>query len=325
MPNEAEVLLGASVFTVTLNPSIDRTIALASLKVGAINRAGEITLDPGGKGVNVSRAAHAYGAKTHAIFLAGHLGGSWMSDQLRNSQIPHTLISAGSAVRSNMTIVEENGTVTKINEPGSVLSNDDIAKVKSALEALDLQGNWVLFAGRLNPGASPATYSELAEFVKSKGALVAVDTSGEELASAVKAQVVDLIKPNHHELAELVSRPLTTIQDVIDASREVIRGGVRTILCSMGSDGAILITEDSATHCEPLTKVSGTPVGAGDILLSIFISAGCDSKALEAAVQWSAASVPLPGTSIPTSEQAAAIEIASRTDFDRSRVLVEGE
>lgn len=309
----------------TLNPSIDRTIALSSLTVGAINRAEGITLDPGGKGVNVSRAAHAYGAKTHAVFVAGRLGGSWMSDELQNSQIPHTLITSGAAVRSNMTIVEENGTVTKINEPGSALSAADLAKVKDALATLNLENSWVLFAGRLNPGLAASTYSELASFVKSRGARVAVDTSGEELAAAVKAQVVDLIKPNHHELSELVGRPLRTIQEIIDASHEVIRGGVHTILCSMGADGALLITENSATHCEPITKVSGTPVGAGDILLSIFISAGCDERALEEAVQWSAASVPLPGTSIPSPAQASAIEVSSRTDFDRSRVLVEGE
>lgn len=311
--------------TVTLNPSIDRTITLPSLKVGTIHRAEKITLDPGGKGVNVSRAAHAYGAQTHAVLIAGTLGHGWMSEQLKRSDIPHTVISSGDAVRSNMTIVESNGAVTKINEPGTTLTSSELDKVKEVLAGLDLQNSWVLFAGRLNPGLAADTYADLAAFVKSRGAHVAVDTSGDELAAAVKAQVVDLIKPNHHELSELVGRPLKTIQDVIDASHEVIKGGVRTILCSMGPDGAILITDNSATHCEPLTKVSGTPVGAGDILLSIFISAGCDKAALESAVQWSAASVPLPGTSIPTPAQAAAITVASRDDFDRSRVLVEGE
>lgn len=309
--------------TVTLNPSIDRTVALSSLEVGEINRAAQITLHPGGKGVNVSRAVRAYGSDTHALFIGGKLGEAWMSGELDKSAIAHTVISVGDAIRSNMTIVEESGRVTKINEPGPTLGQSDIEKVKNALAALPLEGNWVVFAGRLNPGLSPQTYAELATFAKSLGAKVAVDSSGEEFAEAVKAAAVDLVKPNHHELSELVGRTLKTIEDVIGAAREVIAGGVETILCSMGADGALLITADVATHCEPIEKVSGTPVGAGDILLGIFIAAGGDVTALEKAIAWSAASVPLPGTSIPSPAQAGAVTVRTRDDFDRARVLVE--
>jgi 1-phosphofructokinase family hexose kinase len=315
--------LGMSVLTVTLNPSIDRTIALSSLSVGEINRAQEITLHPGGKGVNVSRAARAFGVDTHALFIGGTLGESWMSSQLDKANIPHTVISHGDAIRSNMTIVESSGVVTKINEPGPSLNKSDLEKVKSSLAALPLKDNWIVFAGRLNPGLSADAYAELATFAKSQGAKVAVDTSGPEFEAAVKAGAVDLVKPNHDELSELVGRPLMTIDDVITAAREVIAGGVTTVLCSMGADGALLITADLATHCEPIEKVSGTPVGAGDILLGIFIAAGCDVPALEAAIAWSAASVPLPGTSVPTPAQAGAITVRTRDDFDRARVLVE--
>ncbi len=315
--------LGMSVLTVTLNPSIDRTVTLPSLSVGEINRASQITLQPAGKGVNVSRAVHAFGGETHALFIGGKLGESWMSRELDKAGIAHTVISFGDSIRSNMTIVESDGTVTKINEPGGALGKAELEEVKKALSSLPLKGNWVLFAGRLNPGLSSDAYAELASFVKSHGALVAVDTSGAELTASVQAGVVDLIKPNHDELSELVGRPLTTISEVIDAAREVIAGGVSTVLCSMGADGALLITANSATHCEPVEKVSGTPVGAGDILLGIFIAAGTDIKALESAIAWSAASVPLPGTSIPTPAQAGAVTVRTREDFDRARVLVE--
>ena len=74
--------LGMSVLTVTLNPSIDRTVTLPSLSVGEINRASQITLQPAGKGVNVSRAVHAFGGETHALFIGGKLGESWMSREL---------------------------------------------------------------------------------------------------------------------------------------------------------------------------------------------------------------------------------------------------
>lgn len=309
--------------TVTLNPSIDRTINLSSLTIGQINRAESITLDPGGKGVNVSRAAHATGVETHAILVCGELGAAWMAGQLTRASIAHTIIESGEAVRSNMTIVSSDGVVTKINEPGSTLTSHQLALVKNALAAQPLQGSWVALAGRLNPGLAHDTYKELAHVARDGGARVALDTSGPELRAALSAGVVDLIKPNQFELAELVGRSLSTIHDVIDAARETISGGVETVLCSLGADGALLITADAAVHCEPAKKVSGTPVGAGDILLGTFLAFGADASALEKAVAWSAASVPLPGTAIPTIEEAAAMPVRVNATLDQTRALVE--
>lgn len=309
--------------TVTLNPSIDRTINLSSLNVGQINRAESITLDPGGKGVNVSRAAHATGAPTHAVLFCGELGSSWMDGQLTRAGIPHTIVEGGESVRSNMTIVSSDGVVTKINEPGSALTVNQLNQIKAAISAQPLQGAWVALAGRLNPGLAPDTYKDLAKLARAAGARVALDTSGVELRAALTAGVVDLIKPNQFELAELVGRALPTIHDVISAAREIISGGVATVLCSLGSDGAILITSDSAIHCEPAKKVTGTPVGAGDILLGTFLAFGADASALEKAVAWSAASVPLPGTAIPTPEEASAMPVKVNSTLDQTRTLVE--
>jgi fructose-1-phosphate kinase PfkB-like protein len=81
------------------------------------------------------------------------------------------------------------------------------------------------------------------------------------------------------------------------------------VLCSLGKDGAILVTADEVVHCEPEHSATGTPVGAGDILLAIYLGAGATPGALKDAIAWSAASVPLPGTAIPTPEQAAVVGV----------------
>lgn len=311
------------IITVTLNPSIDRAIRVDTLVRGGVNRAEIIALDAGGKGVNVSRALAVYGADTHAIMIGAALGSAWFNDVLTEAGVPHTMVMAEGVTRSNITLVEADGTVTKINEPGVTLDEGIIRNVESAMQALPLDGAWVVLAGRLNPGASDDTYLRLARYAKERGARVAVDVSGAPLDVALEGGTVDLIKPNQHELGEIVGRTLATVGDVVDAAREVIARGVATVVCSLGRDGALYITADEVQHAECAEVIQGTPVGAGDILLATFIGGGADAHALAAAVQWSAASVKLPGTAIPTPEQAAAIPVTRHAQPVLTRQLIE--
>jgi 1-phosphofructokinase len=310
------------IVTVTLNPSVDRTVSIAALKLGSVNRVDLTAVDPGGKGVNVSRAVKAFGKSTHAILVCGSFGSRWFADRLTELAIPHNILLAAGVTRNNVTLVEGDGTVTKINEPGFQLTDAIITEVKSALSDLNLKDAWVVFAGRLNPGANAQTYLELANYARNLGAKIAVDASGAELKHAIQMNP-DLIKPNQHELAELVGRPLTTIHEVLDAAKEVLAGGVKSILCSLGEDGALFINENGVIHVEPVSKVVGVPVGAGDILLATFIAGGADVAALPGAVSWSAASVPLEGTAIPTPQQAANVKVRVNQGLDENRSLVE--
>ena len=95
------------------------------------------------------------------------------------------------------------------------------------------------------------------------------------------------------------------------------------MLCSLGKDGAILITKNEVMHCEPEQTAVGTPVGAGDILLAIYLGGGAKPAALKDAIAWSAASVPLPGTAIPTKAQAAAVGVKVNTVASETRELAE--
>lgn len=311
------------IITVTLNPSIDRTLRVDQLRMGGVNRAELIQLDAAGKGVNVSRALAAYGTSTHAVMVGASLGSEWMSEQLNERNIAHTMVMAPGITRSNITLVEADGSVTKINEPGVEMTPAILSAVENALDALPLKDNWVVFAGRLNPGAANDTYRRLVQFAKARGARVVLDASGTALSEAICENGPDLIKPNQHELGSIVGREPVTIADAVTAAREVMARGVGAVLCSLGSDGAIYVTNDHVVHVEPAHAVVGTPVGAGDILLATFLAGGANEHALEGAVQWSAASVALPGTAIPTPEQAATVEVRVNHSVDGSRQLAE--
>lgn len=309
------------IITVTLNPSIDRTLYLSHLEKGLINRVNTLQVDPGGKGVNVSRALKAYGAKTYAILVGGGLSGKWLSTALDEQQIRHKILTTSNPIRTNLTIVEANGEVTKINEPGSPLDENTLKELKKSISRSWLKKNWVVLAGQPSPETSENVYPELVAFAKSKGALVAVDASGEVLAKLLKEVKPDLIKPNQQELSTLVGYPISTIRQAVDACKNIVADGVKKVLCSLGPDGAIAVDENSVTFAEPTRQVQGIPVGAGDILLAIYLAAGMNSEALQEAVKWSAASVALPGTAIPTFEQANKIEVILNKDIDFQREL----
>jgi len=312
------------IITVTTNPSIDRTVGIDSLKIGSVNRVQMLSVDPGGKGVNVSRALAAYGAATFALIVCGSFGSRWFKEHLDALNIDHNILLVNGDTRCNTTVVEEqSGAVTKINEPGFDFTAEMSHDLKSALSELDLANNWVVFAGRLNPGANAETYRDLVDFAHERGARVAVDASGDELRIVAKSSRPELIKPNQHELAELVGRPLPTMEHIVSAAREVLTWGVKMVLCSLGADGAILITDSEVAHVEPAEPVVGVPVGAGDILLATFLAGGVNAKALSKAVAWSAASVPLEGTSIPTLEQVEAVQVRVTITLDTHRTLVE--
>ena len=309
--------------TVTLNPSIDRQLIIDDLAIGEVNRADLDQIHPGGKGVNVSRALKSFGSDTFAILVGASLGGRWFDEQLTELDIEHEVIITSGVTRSNLTIVERDGTVTKINEQGFEISAEILEEVRASLAQLDLKDQWVVFAGRLNQGAPTDTYLHLAQHARALGARVAIDASDVELSDSLWSDGPDLIKPNQHELASIVGRELITIDDVIDASREIIARGVKAVLCSLGADGAVYVTAEKAVHAEPVHPVNGVPVGAGDIMLATFLGGGANESALAGAVAWSAASVALPGTSIPTPAQAAAVEVRVNSDLDSARTLVE--
>lgn len=312
------------IVTVTTNPSIDRTVGIEALKVGSVNRVQMLSVDPGGKGVNVSRTLASYGAETYAILICGSFGSRWFAEHLSELGIQHHILLIDGVTRCNITVVEEStGLVTKINEPGFSLTESILDELKATLNSRDLTNNWIVFAGRLNPGAGANAYRELVEYAQHRGARVAVDASGDELREVARFAKPELIKPNQHELAELVGRELKTMEAIIDAGHEVITWGVRMVLCSLGADGALLITDSVTTHAEPVHPVVGVPVGAGDILLATFLAGGATASALEQAIAWSAASVPLEGTAIPTPDQASAVKVRTTTSLDKNRTLVE--
>jgi 1-phosphofructokinase len=290
------------IITVTLNPSLDRTIELDRLAQGSVQRVTAARLDPGGKGVNVARALLANGVPTRAVVPVAGVEGDQLVGLLEHEGVDFAVVPVLGHTRSNITIAEADGTVTKLNEPGASLRAEDLEALASEVLAASTPGSWVVLCGSLPPGLLAEAYATLTRRFVAAGLRVAVDTSGPAFRAAV-AVGPELVKPNTEELAEAVGRPLRSRSEIVAAARELQELGAQTVLVSLGAAGAILVDESSVVVGESPVDQPRSAVGAGDAFLAGFLAGqyhgASHREAFAEALAWGAAAVRLPGTRMP--------------------------
>jgi len=287
------------IVTLTLNPSLDRTVEIGELARGAVIRAGSARLDPGGKGVNVTRALIANQIPSRAVLPCGGDEGYQLAGLLHAEGVEVIAVPIAAHTRSNVALAEADGTITKINEPGARLTPHELDALTEAVQTAAGRAGWVAACGSLPPGVPVEFYADLCRRCADQGVKVAVDTSGPALLAAVEARPA-LIKPNRDELAAAVGSKIETVQDVVDAAQVLRSWGAQAVLASLGADGAVLVTDAGAIAGEAPVAAPRSSVGAGDALLAGFLAADASGEtALAEALAWASAAVSLPGSRMP--------------------------
>lgn len=300
------------IVTLTANPSIDVTLDVPTFAIDEVNRASDKRKDPAGKGINVSRALTKNDVATVAIFPADATHGAWINSKLADIDVRTVTSAIANEIRQNITIVDNQGHTTKINEAGPVVSEHERSLLTAEIESvLATKPTWLVMGGSLPRGLDGSYYVELAERARAHGVRVAVDTSGSALRAVAHAGAADLLKPNHEELEELAEHSLPTVGDVTDYARSLLRDEDAAILVSLGEHGALLITTTSVVWANHAPVEADSTVGAGDSSLAGYLSADLAARAnfldlrdaltqkVSTAVAWGAAAVQLPGTTVP--------------------------
>ncbi|MFI2436267.1 1-phosphofructokinase family hexose kinase [Streptomyces sp. NPDC018693] len=300
------------IVTLTPNPSLDCTLEVPDLRPGSVIRATGSRLDPGGKGVNVSRALAANGHRTVAVLPCGGSEGERLGELLASEGVEVVTVPIADRVRVNISVVEPDGTVTKLNAAGPQLSAAEIDALAAATRAAAQGVRWVALAGNLPPGAPVDLYAHLVSLLRRSGvSRIAVDSSGAAFTAALTAGP-DLVKPNRGELAEAAGIPVTTLGEALTAANVLRARGARTVLASLGPDGALLVDDSAVLHAEQRVAEPRSSVGAGDALLAGYLAAPAGGPAaLAEALAWGAAAVSQPGSGMP-----------GQWDLDRSAVVV---
>lgn len=296
------------IVTLTANPSVDRTIELAAeLRRGEVQRAVTVRSEPGGKGVNVARAFAAAGVPAIAVLPAG--AGDPMLVDLRDQGVAHHAVDVPHPVRVNVTVVEPDGTTTKLNEAGAPVTPDVLDALSVAILREAVGARWAVLSGSLPPEVPADWYVGLVAALRGQGSRVAVDTSGEPLRAVATASVQpDLLKPNAEELAELTGFDVAKLEAdpafVADAAGALIARGTGAVLATLGRHGAVLVGNDgSALFAKAEAVAPINTVGAGDATLAGYLLAdlaGADPVGrLRRAVAFGAAAVQLAGSAMP--------------------------
>ena len=306
------------IVTVTPNPSIDRTVTLpGELVRGAVHRVGSVSSEPGGKGVNVARALTLAGLDVVAVLPAGEHDP--ILAELRAIGVAFHAVPVAAGVRTNLAITENDGTTTKINEPGATIAAADIEDLARALIDRASSARWVVLSGSIPPGMSQSWYADMVAALRPLGCKVAVDTSDGPLAALaadLERASPDLIKPNSEELAGLAGVTAESLENavargdaepVVTAARHLIDRGVGAVLATLGAAGAVLVDADGAWLATPPPISPRSTVGAGDSSLAGYVRADVEGavapQRLRMAVAYGSGAAALPGSALPSPAQ----------------------
>ena len=253
--------------SISLNPSIDRTVAVDGLSVGGLNRVKSQTDVAAGKGVNVALAAAALGEASACIGFMYREGGALFEQRLSAGGVKSDFLWCEGAVRVNVKVFDRiKGEITELNSSGTAVTQSQLDEMIQLVAHHARQADDLVLTGSLPPGCPADFYKTLMEATEGRCRCV-LDAEGEKLTRGMEARPF-LIKPNRYELELLTGRTLDTLDKLMDADRSCIAGGVEVVAVSMGGEGALILRENEAWRTPGLKNEVKSTVAAGDSMIA---------------------------------------------------------
>ncbi|KPV43058.1 1-phosphofructokinase [Alicyclobacillus ferrooxydans] len=301
--NESDTTTRLPVITVTLTPAVDVSLTVPTLEPGTLHRLPGVRQDPGGKGINVSKALKSFGVPTLATGFLGGDRGRWIEDRLDEAGIGHQFVHTQDETRMNVKVTEENGRLTEFNSLSPACSTEAWQSLVAwLLESLQ-KDQWITFCGRLPDGVSADWYARAIQAAKDIGAKIVLDASGEGLEHGVQA-APHVVKPNRLELSRLLNRDLNTTREIVDACQKLLQTGIQTVVVSLGEDGLIGAVQDEILEVKVPKVTAVSSVGAGDTLVAGLLYGIYHDYSFSETLRFAAASgtaaASTPGTAQPT-------------------------
>ena len=254
------------ILTVTLNPSIDIRFTVDEFYKDGVFRAQESQQTAGGKGLNVSRVLGQLGSPITATGFLGGTNGQFIQQELDKLIIKNEFIQIQENTRVCIAVLSDKSQTEVLGE-GPVINNQDQAKFINTYTRLLQHTDIVCISGSLPQGIPATFYKDLIQQANKEKVKVLLDTSGEPLHQAITAAPY-LIKPNLDELQALLNTKLGSESEVISGMRQLAAKGVKIVIVSMGSKGALALKDDKVYRIKIPTVNAVNPVGSGDSMIA---------------------------------------------------------
>jgi 6-phosphofructokinase 2 len=297
----------SKIITITFSPALDKSISVQELVPERKLKCSAPVYEPGGGGINVSRAIKKLGGESIAVYLAGGFAGQEITRLLTAECIQAFVTDIQNPTRENLVVTDlEHHKQYLFDLPGTKVNEHEWQACLQTIEYVP--ADFIVVSGSLPPGVPADVFKDLALIAKRKNGRLVVDTSGDALRAALQAGVY-LIKPNLREMGLLAGKQDIDTILAVDFAKELIKGGkCEVVVLSLAGSGAILISKDIVVHIyPPEVKVKST-VGAGDSLLAGLVLSLENKKSLEEAVNYGVAcgtaATMSPGTELCTKKQA---------------------
>lgn len=256
------------IITVTMNPSIDKVVTVEDFSIGQTNRIVNERLDPGGKGINVSKALQTYGIDQVATGVLAGKNGKNLLSMLKTYKFRKDFLMVPGETRINLKIKDlKSGTITEVNEPGHPLRNEDIEKFFGKLRKYLRNSEIVIFSGSLPLDTTDCFYTAAIQMSAQLKNRVIFDADRSALKIGIQSKP-HAIKPNLAELERLTGKVLDTYDKIRIEVIRLAKTGIETILVSMGEKGAVFHSNGTTWRVEPLEVEVKSTIGAGDAMVA---------------------------------------------------------
>ncbi|MBU2957071.1 1-phosphofructokinase family hexose kinase [Paracoccus sp. 1_MG-2023] len=264
------------ILTVTLNPALDVSTAADKVRPDLKLRCDKPVFDPGGGGINVSRAIKLIGGQSRAMVALGGATGARMGDMLKTAGLDVLRLTAPGETRQSLAVTDRaTGGQFRFVMPGPEWHMSQTGTALAAIAEAALTGGWVVMSGSNPPGIAPGFEQMLTVRLKDGRAKLMVDTSGDALMAMAGSSIpVDVLRMDSHEAEMLAGRPLPDRMDSADFATGLVRdGAARIVIVARGAEGSVLADMRGAWHAEAAPVKVVSAVGAGDSFVAGFVLA----------------------------------------------------
>ncbi len=284
----------SSIITLTVNPAVDKSTSVRELEPEKKLRCDTPIWEPGGGGINVSRAIKKLDGNSLALYLAGGATGQIVYNLLEEEGVEQLQIPTKNTTRENFIVTVENNSADitehqyRFGMPGSLVEESEWNSCLEYFSNLEEAPEFIVASGSLPSGVPIDFYARLAKICKERNIKLILDTTEEALKEALEVGVY-LIKPNVHELSDLLGKSHKYISHELQEglAKELIEKGMcEIVVASLGEKGAMLVAENLVQYVTPPTIQAKSTVGAGDSMVGGMVLAFTEGKSLEEVLKY---------------------------------------